>query len=350
MAAYCGGLGTAAAGAATARVVSWSITPALDAGTQPTVAFSVRVPSGDSAVLQRQKGKRWIDVAFLKGRKSVAVPALKRGTYFFRVSIQNRLGAVVASSKAQIVKVYVTPSISLTMSGAANAGAAIPYSWTASKIPAGGAVVLQEQEGTGHVWQTLATMPASTGTADLPGQSLGANYQFRAAVTTRSGAVLAAQTASLDVFGQVPLSDLVNDPGGDNSGTYTGPTSVFDYEGLNGGCALDCDGLSYQPQTLLSVQPTANDCESLSLTFIEGDYSSQWKNDAGDSVTLSVLQQAANPVGVSSPFNVAGALNVTLTPGQSWSLTIQAAGPSLPNAYVDGYGMCDSTHSVVGND
>jgi hypothetical protein len=226
----------------------------------------------------------------------------------------------------------------------ANAGAAIPFTYTATKIPAGATVDVLEQNVRTHDWDPVlnVTSHSGSGSGSIPAQQIGAGLKFQIGVVDR-GAVLVYENTKLNVFGQVSFSMLETTAG--SSGAYTNPTSTFNYQ------------FGFQnPETtpLLQVSATDNDCTSVNLDFIEGDLSDPSVNEQGDMDTLSIVQQSQSPLSSTVNFNQLGNLQAILVPGQSWSVTASSTGdvagvaPSgFVGTYLNGYAVCDSTNPIL---
>jgi YVTN family beta-propeller protein len=97
-------------------------------------------------------------------------------------------------------------SLSWTFPHGVNKGASIPFSWTGSHLGRKYRLVVQRPVGTARTWRTMLKLGTRSGSAELPGLTLG-KYRFRLAAL-RGHRVLAQQVAGIGVFGQVPFSTL----------------------------------------------------------------------------------------------------------------------------------------------
>jgi hypothetical protein len=200
---------------------------------------------------------------------------------------------------------------------AVNAGSSIKAAWVAHRAGAS-RVVIQRQEGTEHVWRTIATLRGGRGTFSLPGLSLGF-YRLRIAAFSRKGRLLAQQQRSLSVFGYVPLSAVF---GAKDAGTYTTPTATFSYVLLRNDGGGDGTGAF--------GESTKNACRAIHIDFIPGSTDGD-PEDRGlfdYTGTVSLVQASSDPVSASMPFDDKGSLDATLIPGQSWSVNLSSAGPN----------------------
>ncbi len=350
VAASCLGVWTDGA-LASGPIVSWSMQPVVDSGAKAVLSYSLVVARGERSYLQREAGRRWVDVLALRAgkRMQLHLPVLSTGSHVLRVAIVSGSGRYLRHTSNRTLDVVPRPQVSWSLPDSESAGQTLAFAYTTIHAPTGSAVAFQQQKGTGHVWKTLATAPRRSGTSTLPAQQIGQNYKFRIVIVDR-GVVLTEQTTTVDVFGQVPLADLLGDPGGaEYGGTYTAPSSVFNYELRSSPCydnGMICGGVptSY-PMTEFSVQPASNDCNQIALSFIEGAVG---LDGTGNTMTVSVLQQAANAVSATADFNVVGSLKTPLTPGQSWSLTVEGTVAQDDGVfYINGYGICDSTQAII---
>jgi hypothetical protein len=101
------------------------------------------------------------------------------------------------------------PVVSWTLPSQADAGAAIPYSWTASNLKPGSRLVVQRQMGTARTWRTVASLGSLSGSGQLPGLKLG-SYWLRIADIGPKRKIWAQQKLRLRVFGDVPFTMLLN--------------------------------------------------------------------------------------------------------------------------------------------
>jgi hypothetical protein len=330
---------TASAHAAVHRT-SLTIPLVVDAGTRLTVSYELHIARGDHAVLQTKARRRWATITSLKSSShSITLSPLRAGTYRFRIAILSAQRRVVATSRTATVTFVHTPRVSWTLPATGNAGQALSFFWRASKVPRGARIVVQQQQGTAHVWRTIAALLGSSGTSALPTQAIGKNEQFRIAVVA-GPSVLANQASSVSFFGQVAFSSLDGDAG-DSAGTYTTPTATFTSEFYV---------YANEAAPALTVSAADNNCSHVVVDYILGDpdtddYS---QGETSDSATVSVLQESANAVSSSAAFNQLGTVSADVTPGQSWSVSAQHSPTGyLDRLYLNGYAICDSTTPII---
>jgi hypothetical protein len=203
----------------------------------------------------------------------------------------------------------VKPSVTLALPARADAGAPIPYSFTAAKVRSRDKLVIQRQTGTAKVYRNVTVLVhAPSGSGSLPALALG-NYRYRIAVLRkvhRKTKLVASRSAKVAVFGEIALSRLLNGP----DGTYTTPSRTFPY--VERVVATRVTG-----DTVLTVDAGDNHCRSIHFDFVPERYSS---SDPNDPITLTVVQQSADPISASARPDEFGALDVPLEPGESWSL------------------------------
>lgn len=338
--------------------IRWVVQEFVTVGKPSLVRYAlVKLPNRDTAYLQRLEGRRWVNVARLKSRYGGSVssgPLRTAGVYTFRVVFHNRRGRVIGYAGTQKVHVVAAGSspttqpasnaaVSWTLPATASAGVAIPFNYTAT-VPSGASLVVQQQEGTKHVWQTIGTLSAASGASSISAQGIGQAYGFRIAVL-QGRTVLTERDQSVNVFGQVSLQTLLANEG--YSGTYTTTMNTFNFVDEVDAEVFDLHGPIV---TQYAVSAADNDCRSVQIDFVLGDTeSSNWVTEAGDVTTVSVIQQSSNPVAASSGLNVPGSVTASVVPGQSWSVSLSEADPKgdIANAYLDGYAICDSTKATL---
>jgi hypothetical protein len=229
------------------------------------------------------------------------------------------------------------PSVGLALAREVDASTPIAYEFTSNHVRSTEKLVLQREVGSAHVYRTVRTLPhVHSGSGSAPGLPLG-EYRFRIAVLDkpRKGhrKVLASRRARVSVFGTVSLAHLLDNPSG---GTYTSPTRTFPW-------VLRAHAFSVTGDTALTVSATRNHCRAIHFDFIpeNNDY------NQGDSSTLTVVQQSADPVSATAHTDELGALDVGLRPGESWSLKASlATGHSSTDIDVNGSAVCSSAAPV----
>jgi hypothetical protein len=260
------------------------------------------------------------------GRMQVKVP---RGCRHGAVSVCVAVSALVlgaGSAAAGATRVQLQPFPSAT------AGSPIRASWSASR-PRASRVVIQRQEGTGHVWRTIATLSGRRGTTSLPSLPLGV-YRVRIGEFTRKRKLLAQQQRVLRVFGFVPLSAMFGDQ---DAGVYTTPTATFSYALLRddiGGDGIGAFG-----------EDSKNACRAIHIDFLPGSTDSDPQDRGLFSYTgsITLVQESLDPVTASMPFDDRGSLDATLIPGQPWSVNLSSAGPNnvALDFFINGHAVCD---------
>jgi hypothetical protein len=55
--------------------------------------------------------------------------------------------------------------------------------------------------------------------------------------------------------------------------------------------------------------------------------------------TVTIVQEARQPVSATVPFSTIGSVEAELTPGQTWAVN----GPDGDSVHLNGYAICDST-------
>ena len=223
------------------------------------------------------------------------------------------------------------PSVTLALPARADAGVPIGYSFTAARVRSRDKLVIQRQMGTAKVYRNVVVLVhRGSGSGNLPALALG-NYRYRIAVLRkvhRKTKAVASRRASVAVFGEVALGRLLNGP----DGTYTTPSRTFPY--VEQVRATEVTG-----STVLTVGAGDNHCRSVHFDFVPERYSS---NDPDEPITLTVVQQSADPVSASARPDEFGALDVPLEPGESWSLKTSVTN-QRQNVEVDlnGSASCD---------
>lgn len=237
------------------------------------------------------------------------------------------------------------PSIHLGLPTQATAGTPTPFSWSASGVPHHGSLVVQRTVGTANHWRTIAHLRTLGGSGKLPPLSLG-RYNLRLAAVSSDGRLLGLQARKLFVFGEVPFSTLITGsiyapvgPGGHvGAGTLATATGTFSY----------VFKVSSYPGAIV-VSKANSECRSVHVEFL-GPAGSGGGEVTG--LTLTIVQEATDPVSVSAPLGTVATLDALLTPGQSWALNAgsQPQGARTIYLYLDGYAVCSGTTPIVNAD
>jgi hypothetical protein len=247
------------------------------------------------------------------------------------------LTAVVAMSGLAVFATGAAPAIaqatlrvSWTLPSTANAGAAIPFNWSARHVSPHSQIAIQRQEGTARVWRTVLRLPDRTGgSAHLSPLPLG-SYNVRMAVSVQ-GRLITSRTTRLLVFGQVPFSQLFAGRADTSNGVMTLPTATFNYS------------IQGEGGTLATV--SSSTCRAVHVDYVAQN------NAPSGTVTMSLVQQSLDPVSSTTNLNTIGSLDGAVVPGQSWSLTYSTAGFDIQWyglwLVADGYADCYSTSPVA---
>lgn len=233
------------------------------------------------------------------------------------------------------------PRVSWTLPSTANAGSAVAFSWTAKHLRPGNRLVIQRQEGTARSWQTVVRLPNGiSGSAQLPGLPLG-TYRLRMADLGSRARALAQQQRGLNVFGQVPLIELftgLNEPLTERpvaTATHTFQYLLHYYAPVRG--------------SVLTEPAANNNCRSIHFDFVpvaptasDARTPAAHKSQATEQGVLTLVQQSADPVSASAPYEAFGSLDASLTPGQSWALNLSVTGgENVLFIDLNGYAICD---------
>jgi hypothetical protein len=248
------------------------------------------------------------------------------------------LSVLMANTSLALAK----PHVSFTLPTTASAGVATPFSYATNGLTPGNRVVLQRQQGTARVWRTVAALASiKAGSSALPALPLGI-YSVRVAAIAHHGKVVAEQRRSIKVFGEVPFTQLFSldsehhsavQDGANQPGVYTTPTRTFNY-------AFASYANTEAAATILTVGN--NTCRSVHIDFVPGVQGSESEPIfQSASATVSVVQQSLDPVASTAAFNAFGALDATLVPGQSWSVTTLGIKESI-RLYLNGSAICYS--------
>lgn len=259
---------------------------------------------------------------------------MNRARYFLIVA------GVAASALTLTATADARPLVALTLPAQASAGMPVAFQWSASRVPSHARVELQTQVGTGRAWKHLMHLSGSRGRGTLPAHPLG-RYPIRVAVVAGRNHVLASHTATLDVFGEVPLGTLL----GTEAGTYTTSNFSFSYVGR---AHADKYG---REDTAWTISAAHNHCRSIRLQFPVGDAAGTTTETLLGVVSL--VQESASPVSVSVasvPPTVYN-LEAALVPGQSWSIKLKITSTDedglILYASFNGTAICDSAETVA---
>jgi hypothetical protein len=356
----------------------WSVSAKVHRLRTINVHYRIVLPHGDYAIIQAKvRTGRWRAVKFIKASSSgvAHTHATVAGREFFRVAWYTDSGryrgwfggprrgvplsCIVVkaghsggrgtASPAPTTPTTPTvpapaPTINWNPAPYATVGSTLAFSYSVTGLPSGGVIALQQQQGTADVWTTIDSTTTPSGSWGIANMGMGQNEMFRL-VAVQAGTVLSTSTTdSVNVFGPVPFTELVEDS--PDLQTFTGPQNTFDYIDYFG------SGRFPGPSTKFSVNASDNDCISVTVDFVGGDsYSSDWPGEAGDVSTVEVVQQSANPASASAGLNAAGSVTAALVPGQSWSIAASQFSPknNYVSVYINGTAICDSTASIIQN-
>jgi hypothetical protein len=226
------------------------------------------------------------------------------------------------------------PAVGLTLPHAVSEGAPISFSWKGRHLGRNHRLVIQRPVGTAHTWKTMMKLSGNSGSGELPGVALG-KYRYRLA-DLAGHRVVAKQTAGVAVFGQVSFSTLF---GGENH-VYVTPTSSFPYVRLFQ--VRSWEGSTEPTELAFTVEH--NHCSSVHIAFVLGEGPYNVPSAVG---VLTLVQESADPVSASAPYNTIGSLDAGLVPGQTWAVNIstkeQSRSEGFMSTYINGYAICDST-------
>lgn len=197
--------------------------------------------------------------------------------------------------------------------------------------------MIQRQEGTAHVWRTVLRLGGgSGGSGTLPALGIG-RYRLRIANLGRRARMLAQQEVRVAAFGTVSFSTLF----GRSTRAYTTALGTFPYvfQYYNG-------EVDYTAFTV-----AANTCQSVHLEFIPGllDESQEIPEQHG---TATIVQESADPVGMTISEGSKGVVDARVIPGQSWAVNVaqieRRNNDRLFAWYINGSASCDSTSLISG--
>jgi hypothetical protein len=243
------------------------------------------------------------------------------------------LGAVPADASA-------SPVVALTVPVQVSAGSPVSFSWSATRVPRRARIEVQDQVGIRHVWKRLLRLSGSHGTGILPAHSLG-KYPVRLLVVGQRNQVLAERNATPDVFGKVPLGDLL----GKEAQTYTTSSFSFSYVGRAQADKYNREGTAW------TISAARNHCRSVQLYFPVGDAAGTTTEQL--SGTVSLVQESAVPVAVAvtSVPPTMYSLETAIVPGQSWSVDLSIASEDSSGlilyASFNGVASCDSSEVEI---
>lgn len=236
------------------------------------------------------------------------------------------------------------PTVSFRVPAQSTAGQPIVFSWSTHKLPREARVVLQRQVGTGLVWRTAEVLHGSSGHSTTSPRAPG-RYHLRVAVLASHSKLIAKSDALLDVFGEVPLSTLLNS----NVGTEATPTATFSYalRSENG------DGAPSPTQNALTVSASTSHCRSIRLEFLATPEFGRATETTTVTGSVSVVQEAADPVTVPMTPGVVDSLEATLAPKQSWGIADHYDTPTIDTEffygvvfYFNGIASCDTAEPI----
>ncbi len=248
-------------------------------------------------------------------------------------NVPSRTASIIALAAVMLIAMgagtaQARPRVAWTLPPTADAGVPMSFSWTATGLKKGHRLVAQRRQGTAGVWRTVRALPrVATGQSTLPALKLG-TYRMRIAVLGARRRVHAARERRVRVFGSVPLSILL----GEDEYIYSGPTNTFAYVAYR---AVTRNG-----STLFTV--TRNPCRSVHIDFVHE------AGRVGDDelvAVASVVQESRDAVNGSAGRGGRGALDVALTPGESWSVKTWTDDPNYDwsKLYVNGWASCYSS-------
>lgn len=216
-------------------------------------------------------------------------------------------------------------TLKLTLPAQADAGARIPFTYSAKSLPRRGKLVVQRQQGTSKAWRAIKTVKRKrTGSATLPAMDWGSTA-YRLAVVRGSRVTAKSGRRTMGVFKTVTLGNLT----GFSEETLATPSRAFSYSYAD---------LSYDdgPDTVISVAPGRNTCRSIHLDWAAGP--AQGFGDPDGLLSLTILRQSADPVTSQAPLLTVTGMDAPLTPGQSW--IVEFGHPSTAVIYLNGTASC----------
>jgi hypothetical protein len=156
-----------------------------------------------------------------------------------------------------------TPTtVSLTfVHGRVNADARFKIHFSSSQLPGGSALYVQRQLGHKHTWTNVDRLSGASGTALVPGVSLGV-YEYRISAIRKARVIAASATKSLHSYGNLTLMTLCRAlRAACHSGTEMIGATTFAFED-----GLDAPGAKYPDyETVLSANHTT--CRNASIMF-----------------------------------------------------------------------------------
>lgn len=228
------------------------------------------------------------------------------------------------------------PTVRLTLPAQADAGAAVPYSFTASRVPSKAMLVIQRQMGTANRFRTVATLArARRGSGKLPGLGLG-RRTLRIAVVGKvkqrqgkaKSVVLAQQRRTLIVFDDIKFLTLFRVG---RELIKTTPSRTFPY-------VFSAEVLDNAGGRLPTVDKTNSTCRSVRVDFVFApNGSSTGPEEMG---IVSVIQESRDPVEMAAPVNTISAVDSPLTLGQAWGITARTQVRRPLILYINGVASC----------
>jgi hypothetical protein len=208
---------------------------------------------------------------------------LKRVVVGFVIVAASAAPLTVAASATAVHR--VTASISLS-SSKVEMRTPLTISACVAKVPTGSKAVLQEAEGTGHVWHTVYTEAVPRGRTCFTDAVQLTSYgqvPFRVAVVTGKSLDSGTANSAVTVYGPVPLAIFFqNVAGWDNTGSVVTPGHTYAYLV---GIFDSSGGRAYNTQATTT-------CRSVTLTMVMSNNSINY-SDIGNT-TLSIQQNSLN--------------------------------------------------------
>jgi hypothetical protein len=140
------------------------------------------------------------------------------------------------------------------------------------------------------------------------------------------------------VFGREALTSLLLDGSG---GTYTTPTGIFAY-------AYEV-GESFRQTNVVDLKEPSR-CKTVTLDFMPGtEFADSDPSNEGlfsYTGTVTIVQESADPVSQTQPFDHEGSITANVIPGEAWAVNIAQANTDGSNQnglgfYFNGSAICD---------
>jgi hypothetical protein len=262
----------------------------------------------------------------LDGVRLSLVPARLRQVRLLLIGLLTALTLFALSASDAWAK--PKPSVSFSLAKRVMEGSPVTFTWSARHLGGGAHLVIQRPVGTSHTWKTMGRLPSLSGSGEIPGMTLG-KYRYRVAAI-KGRWLLAQQAAGTAVFGPVPFSTLFHNGG---SGAYATPTSSFPYVAV------------YSADAVPAFTVKDNNCLSVHIGFVPGQHRGPGTG------TLTLVQEARDPVSATVAYDAIGSIDAELTPGQTWgvNITYETSTPANwePETYVNGYAVCNSAEPII---